>query len=188
MTDAQTGRALTVEEFAQVVLEQTKARLATQYSQAQADREIVQVIPGPKYTKVNIGPEHNVSGKYMVENSTGVIYGIKGYGQVHKGHAYGTLATVDQWYWGGYVGERRTDARQAVVARRRSLRTTGTDEADYKPTPQEVSKYLPRNYYVTGWTDDLIRIEGRDNAGWTLDGYVIPRLASGLITCREVEL
>jgi hypothetical protein len=30
-------------------------------------------------------------------------------------------------------------------------------------------------------------IEGEDNAGWTLDGYVIPRLASGLIFAKEVS-
>ena len=31
----------------------------------------------------------------MIENATGVIYGIKGYGRVHTGHRYGTLDTVD---------------------------------------------------------------------------------------------
>ena len=96
-----------VQEFAQIVLSQTKARLASQYGQEQADWETVQVIPGPKYTKVDIGPAHNISGKYMIENETGIIYGIKGYGKVHKGHRYGTLDTVADWYWGGYIGEPR---------------------------------------------------------------------------------
>ena len=96
-----------VNEFAQVLLAQTKARLAALYSQEQADWETVQVVHGPKYTKVNLGPAHNISGKFMVENSTGVIYGIKGYGQVHKGHVYGTLDTVDEWYWGNYGPERK---------------------------------------------------------------------------------
>lgn len=99
---------MNVEQFAQVVLEQTKARLAAQYSDWQAEAERVQVVPGPKYTKVDVGPEHNMSGKYMIDNETGVIYGIKGYGRVHKGHVYGTLDTVGDWYWGGYAGEKIT--------------------------------------------------------------------------------
>jgi hypothetical protein len=98
---------MNVDEFAQVLLSQQKARLAALYSQRQADAETVAVKPGPKYTKVDIGPAHNMSGKFMVENATGVIYGIKGYGQVHKGHMYGTLDTVDQWHWGNYSPERR---------------------------------------------------------------------------------
>ena len=54
-----------------------------------------------------------------------------------------------------------------------------------------VRQYLPRNYqaeYVPALYDegDMIRIYGEDQAGWTLDGYVIPRLASGMIFAREV--
>ena len=98
---------MNVDEFAQVLLSQQKARLAALYTQEQADRETVQVIPGPKYTKVDVGPGHNMSGKFMIENATGVIYGIKGYGKVHKGHMYGTLDTVEEWYWGDYYPARR---------------------------------------------------------------------------------
>lgn len=93
-----------VNEFAQLVLEQTKERLARMYSAEQASWEQVAVIPGRVYTKVNIGTRHSMSGKYMIENATGIIYGIKGYGKVHKGHRYGTLETAAQWYWGDYVG------------------------------------------------------------------------------------
>jgi hypothetical protein len=94
---------VTIEEFAAEVLKQQKERLAAMYSQWQADRATVQVIPGPKYTKVDIGSR----GAFMVENATGVIYGIKGYGKVHKGHVYGTLETVADWYWGDFYPERR---------------------------------------------------------------------------------
>lgn len=53
----------------------------------------------------------------------------------------------------------------------------------------QVSAYLPDNYRVIPNTDAAcIIIEGRDVAGWTLDGYVIPRLASGLIFAREIDL
>lgn len=56
-----------------------------------------------------------------------------------------------------------------------------------------INAYLPDNYRVVGPApnpDDPTRqgmlIEGTDNAGWTLDGYVLPRLASGLYFGREV--
>lgn len=94
---------MTVEQFAQMVLAQQKARLAKDYSQWQADAEQVQVIPGRVYTKVDLGTEGGgFSGKFMVENATGIIYGIKAYGKVHKGHYYGTLDTTDRFAWGDY--------------------------------------------------------------------------------------
>jgi hypothetical protein len=48
----------------------------------------VRVIPASKYTKVDIGS----GGRFMVVNATGEIYGVKGYGVIHRGHYYGTLA------------------------------------------------------------------------------------------------
>jgi hypothetical protein len=93
---------MTIPELADLVLTQTRARLASQCSQWQADAEQVDVKPGPKYTKIDRGPGHNKSGMLMIDNATGEIFGIKGYGRVHKGHRYGTLETVTDWYWGGY--------------------------------------------------------------------------------------
>jgi len=53
---------------------------------------------------------------------------------------------------------------------------------------EAVAVYLPSNYRVTGTDDDgAVLIEGDDNAGWTLDGYVIPRLASGLYWAEEIN-
>ena len=49
-----------------------------------------------------------------------------------------------------------------------------------------VRAYLPSNYTAERTMLDSIIIDGTDNAGWTLDGYVIPRLASGLIFAREI--
>ena len=54
--------------------------------------------PGKKYTKVDVG----TSGMYMVVNDTGEIFSIKAYGVIHRGHQYGTLDTIDRWYWGPY--------------------------------------------------------------------------------------
>ena len=50
-----------------------------------------------------------------------------------------------------------------------------------------VREYLPSNYTATS-TEDGILISGHDSHGWTLDGYVIPRLASALIAVQEVFL
>lgn len=59
----------------------------------------VKIKPGSKYVKVDVGE----SGKYMVEVSSGNIFGIKGYGVIHRGHYYGNLDTINQYYWGGYI-------------------------------------------------------------------------------------
>lgn len=53
---------------------------------------------GKKYIKIDIG----TSGKYMIDKD-GQIFGIKAYGVIHKGHFYGTLDTIDLYYWGQYV-------------------------------------------------------------------------------------
>lgn len=60
---------------------------------------------------------------------------------------------------------------------------------------EQVKNYLPDNYeavahYVKPLGADrygqVIIIAGQDIAGWTLDGYVIPRLMSGLIGAEEI--
>ena len=57
----------------------------------------VSIKEGNKYTKIDIGS----SGKYMIDRE-GNIFGIKAYGVIHRGHHYGTLETVNDYYWGGY--------------------------------------------------------------------------------------
>ncbi len=60
------------------------------------------------------------------------------------------------------------------------IRGHGHDKID------TVRRYLPSNYSAD--TDGgSIFIHGEDVAGWTLDGYVIPRLASGLYFAREIK-
>lgn len=94
---------MTIEELAAEILKQTQERLRTAYpASPQWEWERVRVVPGPKYTKIDRGTEHNMSGMLMIENATGEIYGIKGYGKVHKGHHYGNLATTTQWDWSDY--------------------------------------------------------------------------------------
>jgi len=57
-------------------------------------------------------------------------------------------------------------------------------------TPQDalriVARYLPSNYTAVVRMDDKIAIWGTDVAGWTMDDYVIPRLASGGIYVKEI--
>jgi len=62
--------------------------------------------------------------------------------------------------------------RRAIVSGHRSV--------------QELKAYLPFNYEVTIGPDGKVYVEGHDYAGWTLDDYIIPRLASGLIVAEEV--
>jgi hypothetical protein len=54
--------------------------------------------------------------------------------------------------------------------------------------PHVVAAYLPANYTVDfdRSTADNTVISGEDVAGWTLDDYVLPRLASGLHFGQEV--
>jgi hypothetical protein len=64
---------------------------------------IFRVKMGGKYAKVDVG----TSGRYMVELDTGNIYGIKAYGVIHRGHAYGNLDTIAEWDWSGYKASKR---------------------------------------------------------------------------------
>ncbi len=77
---------------------------------------------------------------------------------------------------------------------RRAVITGGATSLD------QVQQYMPANYHaefeVLFFTVEerlgpepylVMTIEGYDDAGWTLDDYVIPRLASGLIGAREVD-
>ena len=56
--------------------------------------------------------------------------------------------------------------------------------------PALVDTYLPSNYKVAGLDKDNkgVVIVGSDYAGWTLDDYVLPRLASGLMFGKEITL
>lgn len=49
-----------------------------------------------------------------------------------------------------------------------------------------VEAYLPRGYQARQEGNTII-IEGEDHAGWTLEEYVLPRLASGMIYARIEE-
>ena len=82
------------------------ARLIEQGYNPEHHRHDCRIKMGRKYANVDVGD----SGKYMVELDTGNIFGIKGYGVIHRGHSYGTLDTIDQYDWRGYVARKLTKA------------------------------------------------------------------------------
>jgi len=94
----------TIEDFAKILEEQQIEELKRKKLDCSANlaNSRVFIIPGSKYTKVDVGS----SGKYMVDKD-GNIFGIKAYGKVHKGHRFGTLQTTDNYYWGDYEAIKR---------------------------------------------------------------------------------
>ncbi len=101
-------KVTTIEDFATLVEKHQRAAYLKQFPDTEGvliDRACaVTIKPGKKYTKVDIG----TSGRFMVVIETGEIFGIKAYGVIHRGHAYGTLATINDWQWGGYHAHKAT--------------------------------------------------------------------------------
>ncbi len=95
----------TIEQFAALVQAEHEARHTASGTRPEFVKEWSKttIRPGKKFTKVDVG----TSGKYMVENETGNIFGIKGYGVVHRGHWYGTLDTISEYNWGDFYPERK---------------------------------------------------------------------------------
>ena len=58
---------------------------------------------GARYARVDVGH----SGKYMIPLDTEEIFGIKGYGVIHRGYRFGTLDTTSEYDWSGYRASRR---------------------------------------------------------------------------------
>jgi hypothetical protein len=107
-----------LEAFRALVESDTRARYAADHARDHANgidyplsvhepQMIARTKIGGKYAKVDVG----MSGKYMVEMDTGRIFGIKGYGVIHRGHQYGTLETTADWNWGGYVAVKRAQVQ-----------------------------------------------------------------------------
>lgn len=70
-------------------------------------RKYANVDTGCRLHQFDDGERMLGTGKYMVDLATGEIYGIKGYGVIHRGHRYGTLDMLDAWDWSGYVAVRK---------------------------------------------------------------------------------
>lgn len=65
---------------------------------------------------------------------------------------------------------------------KRSCRQSGTCSPSIVTMPMPASVLAPVSIVCAGiaWLDE-------DHAGWSLDGYVIPRLASGMHFAEEVH-
>lgn len=92
---------MTIQEFGERVRQETADRLRRDYpgyspSMVEHDSRI-SIHNGRKYIRLDVGN----SGKYMIDRD-GNIYGIKAYGVPHFRKIYGTLETVDDYYWGDY--------------------------------------------------------------------------------------
>ena len=77
-----------------------------------------------------------------------------------------------------------TDTRTAIMM---TLNPMSFTEAE--KFLNRVQAYRPSNYEATLSTANNLEfkvvISGTDSAGWTLDGYVLPRLASGNMYAKE---
>lgn len=91
-----------IKALARLVEQDQRTRYISQYGNAHPDLVTgacsTHVHMGKKFARVDIGS----SGRYMVDLETGEIYGVKAYGVVHKGHRFGTLDTMNEWFWGDY--------------------------------------------------------------------------------------
>lgn len=88
-----------LEKFAKLLEKEQIQRLYTinLACQCNIDNCKVKIKYGKKYVKIDIGS----SGKYIIDEQ-GNIFGIKAYGVIHRGHCFGSLDTIDNYFWGGY--------------------------------------------------------------------------------------
>lgn len=106
-----------VEAFAATVTNEMREEMARQYGAGTINTQdhtcLAHVHYGAKYARVDVGR----SGRYMIPMppapDAGTIYSIKGYGVVHRGHVYGSLDTLNDYWWGSYRAARR--AAQAAT-------------------------------------------------------------------------
>ena len=76
--------------------------------------------------------------------------------------------------------------RRAMITR--TIVTAKVKVKEIDDMLERVRALLPDNYKVAyNSLTEQFMITGKDVAGWTLDSYVIPRLASGLIFAEEVK-
>lgn len=53
-----------------------------------------------RYAYIDIEDGASCSGRYMIDGEA--IFGIKGYGVIHRGYRFGTLDSVHDFWWGDY--------------------------------------------------------------------------------------
>lgn len=63
-----------------------------------------------KYTYIDVGQ----GGKYLINNNN-EIFGIKAYGVINTSRFYGTLDTIDDYYWGDYRARKITQDDKGLI-------------------------------------------------------------------------
>ena len=154
---------MSIEQFAQLVQEQTLETTNKRHPGPLVENPdfwlmdaTTHIKPGKKYTKVDVGR----SGAFMIVNETGEIFGIKAYGVIHRGHAYGTLETVDNWYWGEFHPYPKKNQPPATGRAER-------EDVMSKHTPEQwkIKQNRGNNRYEYTWyewhkhTDDIVIAE-----------------------------
>lgn len=104
-----------------------------------------------------------------VEDEQGVTFSGSSTGE-HRIEDHGD-ERIDA-HWSGYV---QNAARAAGLEK--TIRVTKRNDR----TAAEVAALLPSNYQVIGDVKSWVIVRGMDNAGWTAEGYVIPRLGSSML-------
>jgi hypothetical protein len=74
---------------------------------------------------------------------------------------------------------------------RYAIHTITDPKQDAVERARVIEAYMPSNYSAFPVIADSVTvgvlIVGEDSHGWTLDDYVLPRLASGLYFAREID-
>lgn len=66
-----------------------------------------------------------------------------------------------------------------------AIRRALVEESAAQFRVDDIEALLPANYHLERTREGLV-VAGHDLHGWTLDGYVLPRLGSGLICAQEL--
>jgi hypothetical protein len=125
----------------------------------------VKVKPGVKYTKINVGD----SGKFMVDNETGGLYFIKGYGVIDKKKYFGTvenlLKNTNKWWYDGYsispIGKRGAYGYAGQITEAR-LSARGRRE-------------IGRVYKQVDTPDDELTIWSKNTLAFMSDGKILQK-------------
>ncbi len=90
-----------IKKLCELITKQQQERLKQQKLDCQCnlDNAIAIYKIKNKYTYIDL----KSSGRYMIDNLTGEIFGIKAYGVINKQHFFGTIDTINDYFWGNYT-------------------------------------------------------------------------------------
>ena len=117
-------------------VEHFRATIEAQETSCVSSGYTVHVEKGRKFDKVFIKTPNQNLGRYMVDRNSWEIYGIKSWAQVNPRRMFGTLDSVDDFDWSGYVGKPKagTDAETQFTKREAEI------QQSYAPRGRPKSK------------------------------------------------